>query len=65
MSKIENAAIKAEDIMNAKYGNDWKITTVSENGEEKIEVKDEYMSEYDDYYEKFFFNYEICKVKKC
>lgn len=56
MSKIENAAIKAEDIMNAKYGNDWKITTVSENGEEKIEVKDEYMSEYDNYYEKFFFN---------
>lgn len=56
MTKIEDAAIKAENMMNDKYGNTWFIVYSNENGEEKIEIKDEYMSEYDKYYEMFFFN---------
>ena len=56
MSKIEEAAIKAEELMDSKYGDAWKIINISETGEERIEIKPEYLSEYDDYYDKFFFN---------
>lgn len=56
MTKVEEAAIKAEDMMNSKYGDAWKIINKTEEGEEKIEIKDEYMAEYDHYYDIFFFN---------
>ncbi len=56
MTKIEDAAIKAENMMNNKYGNTWFIVYSDDNGEEKIEVKDEYTEEYDKYYETFYFN---------
>lgn len=56
MTKIEDAAIKAENMMNDKYGNTWFTVCSDENGEEKIEIKDEYTEEYDKYYETFFFN---------
>lgn len=56
MTRVEDAAIKAEEVMTAKYGNTWFIIYSDETGEDKIEIKDEYISEYDEYYEKFFFN---------
>lgn len=56
MTRVEDAAIKAEETMNDKYGNDWFVVCSNESGEEKIEVKDEYVEEYDRYYELFYFN---------
>ena len=56
MDKIKDAALKAEKLMDSKYGCAWKIINISETGEEKIEIKPEYFSEYDNYYEKFFFS---------
>lgn len=56
MNKIEDAARKAEDTMIAKYGNAWFIIYSDESGEDKIKIKDEYVSEYDKYYETFYFN---------
>lgn len=53
INDIENAAKKAEDVMAAKYGNSWCIIYSDEDGEEQIEIKPEYLSEYDDYYSKF------------
>lgn len=56
MNKIEEAAKKANDVMTHKYGNTWFIVYSDESGEDKIEIKPEYLSEYDEYYETFFFN---------
>lgn len=53
INDIENAAKKAEYMMAAKYGNSWCIIYSDENGEEQIEIKPEYLNEYDDYYSKF------------
>lgn len=53
INNIEEAARKAEDMMAAKYGNSWCIVYSDENGEEQIEIKPEYVNEYDDYYNKF------------
>lgn len=53
INDIENAAKKAEYMMVAKYGNSWCIIYSDENGEEQIEIKPEYLNEYDDYYSKF------------
>lgn len=53
INDIENAAKKAEYMMAAKYGNSWCIIYSDEDGEEQIEIKPEYLSEYDDYYSKF------------
>lgn len=53
INDIENAAKKAEYMMAAKYGNSWYIIYSDEDGEEQIEIKPEYLSEYDDYYNKF------------
>ena len=55
MNKIEDAALKAEKLMDSKYGYAWKNVYTTENGE-KVEILPEYLSEYDEYYEKFFFN---------
>lgn len=53
INDIENAAKKAECMMATKYGNSWCIIYSDESGEEQIEIKPEYLSEYDDYYSKF------------
>lgn len=53
INDMENAAKKAEYMMAAKYGNSWCIIYSDEDGEEQIEIKPEYLSEYDDYYSKF------------
>lgn len=50
LNKIEEAAKKAEDMMTAKYGNSWYIIY---SDEDQIEIKPEYLNEYDDYYNKF------------
>lgn len=50
LNKIEEAAKKAEDMMTAKYGNSWYIIY---SDKDQIEIKPEYISEYDDYYNKF------------
>lgn len=49
-TKMEEAAKKAGELMTVKYGNNWFIS------EEENEIKPEYRSEYDEYYETFFFN---------
>lgn len=53
INDIENAAKKAEYMMAAKYGNSWCIIYSDEDGKEQIEIKSEYLNEYDDYYSKF------------
>lgn len=53
--KMEEAAKKAEELMTAKYRNDWLIIYSDESGEEN-KIKPEYLSEYDEYYKTFFFN---------
>lgn len=53
LSNIIEATKKAEDIMTAKYGNSWFIVHSSENDEDQIKIKPEYINEYDDYYNKF------------
>lgn len=52
-NNFEEAALKAEELMDSKHGDAWKIISKSENGEERVEIKPEYLSEFDDYYEKF------------
>lgn len=49
MSKIENAAQKAEDVMTEQYGNAWLV----EVSEGKFEIKEEYISEYDHLFDLF------------
>ena len=44
MSKIEEAAIKAEELMNSKYGDAWKIINISETGEERIEINSQLLA---------------------
>lgn len=53
INSMEEAARKAEDMMVAKYGNSWCIIYSDDDGEEQIEIKPEYVNEYDDYYNKF------------
>lgn len=55
-NNIEEAANKAEDLMTAKYRNSWFNIVKSEDKEDRIEIKPEYVSEYDEYYEKFLWN---------
>lgn len=50
---IQEAAKKAEEIMFSKYGNSWVIIYSDEDGEDKLEIKPEYINEYDEYYDKF------------
>ena len=52
-NNIMEAAKKAEYMMVAKYGNSWCIIYSDEDGEDQIEIKPEYLDEYDDYYNKF------------
>lgn len=56
MNKIEDASLKAEKLMDSKYGYAWKNIYITEDGEERVEILPEYLTEYDEYYEKFFFN---------
>lgn len=53
INDMKEAARKAEDMMAAKYGNSWYIIYSDEDGEDQIEIKPEYVNEYDDYYNKF------------
>lgn len=55
-NNIQEAADKVEDLMTAKYGNSWFNIVKSEDEEDIIEIKPEYVSEYDEYYEKFLWN---------
>lgn len=48
------ASQKADDIMFQKYNMDWIIKTIDEEGKEHLEVKDEYISEYDKLFELFY-----------
>lgn len=50
-SKIQEAALKAEDLMTQRYGNSWLIEL--ENG--NLEIKEGYESEYDYYFDKFMY----------
>lgn len=52
-SNIMEAARKAEDMMVAKYGNSWCIIYSDEDGDEQIEIRPEYVDEYDNYFNKF------------
>lgn len=56
INNIEEAAKKAEDMMNAKYGKTWLFVNTNESGEEVYEIKPEFFDEYDEYYEKFLWN---------
>lgn len=56
MYNIQEAAVKAEDMMNAKYGKTWLNISTNESGEEMYEIKPEYFNEYDEYYDKFLWN---------
>lgn len=55
-NNIQKAADKVEDLMTTKYGNSWFNIVKSEDEEDRIEIKPEYVSEYDEYYEKFLWN---------
>lgn len=46
------ASIKADKMMTSKYGDAWFIKTIIDE-EETIEIKPEYVKEYDDLYNKF------------
>lgn len=56
INSIEEAAKKAENMMNAKYGKTWLNVNTNESGEEVYEIKPEYFDEYDKYYESFLWN---------
>lgn len=56
MYNIQEAATKAENIMNAKYGKTWLNVNTNESGKEVYEIKPEYFDEYDKYYESFLWN---------
>ena len=56
MYNIQEAAQKAEDMMNAKYGRTWLNVNTNESGGEVYEIKPEYFDEYDEYYDKFLWN---------
>lgn len=56
INNIEEAAKKAEDMMNAKYGKTWLFVNINESGEEVYEIKPEFFDEYDKYYESFLWN---------
>ena len=51
MSKIQEAALKAEDMMNERYGEEWLIKL--DNG--NLEIKEGYETEYDYYFDKFMY----------
>ena len=53
INNMKEAARKAEDMITAKYGNSWCIIYSDEDRKEQIEIKPEYINEYDDYYNKF------------
>ena len=55
-NNIQEAADKVGDLMTAKYGNSWFNIVKSEDEEDRIEIKPEYVSEYDEYYDKFLWN---------
>lgn len=60
------ASQKADNIMFQKYNMDWIIKTVDEEGKEHLEVKDEYISEYDKLFELFLLgNDETSDNKEC
>lgn len=64
MSKIENAAQKAEDIMTERYGNTWVI----EVAPDKFEILDEFIAEYDHLFDLFMIgepNNETNDNKEC
>ena len=50
-SKIQEAALKAEDMMNERYGEKWLIKL--DNG--NLEIKEGYEMEYDYYFDKFMY----------
>ena len=49
MSKIENAAQKASEVMTERYGNAWVI----EVAPDQFEVLDEFIAEYDHLFDLF------------
>lgn len=60
------ASQKADDIMFQKYNMDWIIKTIDEEGKEHLEVKDEYISEYDKLFELFLLgNDKTSDNKEC
>ena len=64
MSKIENAAQKAEEIMTERYGNAWLV----EVSEGKFEILDEFIAEYDHLFDLFMIgepNDETSDNKEC
>lgn len=64
MSKIENAAQKAEEIMTERYGNTWVI----EVAPDQFEVLDEFIAEYDHLFDLFMIgepNDETSDNKEC
>lgn len=64
MSKIENAAQKAGEIMTERYGNAWVI----EVAPDQFEVLDEFIAEYDHLFDLFMIgepNDEINDNKEC
>lgn len=50
-SKIQESALKAEDMMNERYGEEWLIKL--DNG--NLEIKEGYEKEYDYYFDKFMY----------
>ena len=56
INSIEEAAKKAENMMNAKYRKTWLNINTNESGEEIYEIKPEFFDEYDKYYEGFLWN---------
>lgn len=64
MSKIKNAAQKAEEIMIERYGNTWVI----EVAPNQFEVLDEFIAEYDHLFDLFMIgepNDETSDNKEC
>lgn len=53
-NKIQEAALKAEDMMNERYGEEWLIKL--DNG--NLEIKEGYELEYDYYFDKFMYGIE-------
>lgn len=49
---IQIASLKAGDMMTYKYGEDWIVKTIID-GETNIEIKPEYIEEFDNLYNKF------------
>lgn len=50
-SKIQKAALMAEDMMNQRYGEEWLVKL--DNG--NLEIKEGYEMEYDYYFDKFMY----------